>query len=384
MNKLSSENFKNVLIIALGIAIPISNALTNILLAGTVLWVLLNVTYCEFDDLIAQPVVVASISLFTLIIIGLTYTSVSWLEGISVLKKYRELLYIPLFILIFKEKISRDLGLNAFITTTVILLSLSYIAFYFNTKNEYDPIFFKNYITQGILIALVAYFLALQAVLEKKWRFPRLFVLFLASYYITFMLPGRTGFLVLFSLAWLFLYQHYRWRGVFIGGLSLLLISMLILANSELLGTRMTEMVTYLANPPPSRSEGSTALRYEFVKYSGALIAESPIFGHGTGSFAHEYQQFVKNLGIHATTNPHSEYLMFAVQFGLIGLLLLFYLFYQLWRGSEQLSQVAGQMLQGLIVTMGIGCLFNSLLLDASEAHLFAYLTGLFLAESID
>ncbi|OQW93380.1 MAG: hypothetical protein BWK79_11480, partial [Beggiatoa sp. IS2] len=203
-----------------------------------------------------------------------------------------------------------------------------------------------------------------------------------AVYYIAFISPGRTGFLVLFGLIWLFLYQRYHWRGLFFGGIALICLSVVLLSMSDVLRTRMTDIVIYLENPQQLESGSSTVLRYGFIKNSVELIAQRPVFGYGTGSFAHEYAKLVQQRGVYPTTNPHSEFLMLTVQLGMIGLFLLFYLFYQLWKTSDLLPIRQRQMVQGLVVAMSIGCLFNSLLLDASEAHLFAYLTGLFLADS--
>lgn len=368
---------------AVGVAIPFSNALTNVLMLGIVLWFIFTGHYKnQFYRILYYPVVPAALLLFAALSIGLLYTSAPFMEALSIFKKYRELLYIPLFIILFNDETARRWGLNTFICATVIILCLSYGVTYFGASDENNPVVFKNYITQGILVALVVYFLTVQIFTEKKWRFPKLVVILLALYYTAFISPGRTGFLVLFGLIWLFLYQYYRWRGLFLGGIALVSLSIVLLSTSDVLRTRMTDIVTYLENPQQLKSESSTVLRYGFIKNSVELIVQRPLFGYGTGSFAYEYAKLVQQRGVYPTTNPHSEFLMLTVQLGIVGLLLLLYLFYQLWKTSELLPIQQRQMVQGLVVAMSIGCLFNSLLLDTSEAHLFAYLTGLFLADS--
>jgi len=37
-------------------------------------------------------------------------------------------------------------------------------------------------------------------------------------------------------------------------------------------------------------------------------------------------------------------------------------------------------MAQGLVVAIAVGCLFNSLLLDSTEGHLFALFVGIYYA----
>lgn len=378
---LLSLSTRRIFAVAIGIAIPLSNALTNILVVSIVLWFILAGHYKnQWHRLGRYPIVFASLLLFIALVIGLFYTSAPLVEAIAILKKYRELLYIPLFILIFNDETAYRWGLNAFIGSIILTLCLSYSLVYFGINYEGDPSVFKNYITQSILTALVAYILAIKVYSEKKWRFLRIIVILFASYHIIFISPSRTGFLVLLGLTWLLLYQHYRLRSLFLGSIALILVSVLLLSMSGVLYTRMANLVTYFENPQQHRN--STTLRYNFMKNSFYLIGQRPLLGYGTGSFAHEYQKLVQQQGVYPSTNPHSEFLMITVQLGAVGLCLLLYFFYQLWRTSYLLPQYPRQMLQGLVIAIGIGCLFNSLLLDASEAHLLAYLTGLFLATS--
>jgi O-antigen ligase len=82
-----------------------------------------------------------------------------------------------------------------------------------------------------------------------------------------------------------------------------------------------------------------------------------------------------------STQNPHSEYLMIAVQTGLIGVGLLLDLFWQQWRLAPRLtSPMECHLARGLVLTIAAGCLFNSLLLDHTEGLLFAWLTGVLYA----
>ena len=123
-------------------------------------------------------------------------------------------------------------------------------------------------------------------------------------------------------------------------------------------------------------------MRFVFYKNSLSLIADHPLLGSGTGSFAKKYEQLVNNRqNMRLTENPHNEYLMIAVQWGLLGMGLFIYLLYRLWRMTKRLTIQQAWMAQGLVITMAVGCLVNSLLLDFTEGHVFAYLIGVFYAE---
>ena len=72
--------------------------------------------------------------------------------------------------------------------------------------------------------------------------------------------------------------------------------------------------------PKPEQTESSMGQRYTFWKYSLKLIAEKPLLGHGTGSFAKEYQRIAMGEQF-ITVNPHNEFVMVGVQLGLLGVL---------------------------------------------------------------
>ena len=81
------------------------------------------------------------------------------------------------------------------------------------------------------------------------------------------------------------------------------------------------------------------------------------------------------------TRNPHNEYLLIAVQVGLVGLGLLLYLFYRQWRLAKMLpSSLERSLAHGLLLAIMSGCLFNSLLLDHTEGMLYGWMSGLLYA----
>jgi O-antigen ligase len=68
----------------------------------------------------------------------------------------------------------------------------------------------------------------------------------------------------------------------------------------------------------------------------------------------------------------------FTTQIGLVGLALLLLLGYRQWRLSYALRPEFIAAAQGLVVTLAVGSLFNSLLLDFTEGHFYACLTGIY------
>lgn len=377
---------RNYLLIAIGFTIPISTVLTNIFCGLVVLLTILEGNYqTRWQQLYRCPISRLAWSLFAYMIIAFSYTSASWKEALLMLDKYRELLYIPIFILLFQQENLRKWGLNAFLAAMGLTLSLSYLTaitgWELGKGPADNPFVFKNYITQGLLMSLAAYFLAVHVWQHSQNRWWRTVLILLALYNIIFMTQGRTGYIVLACLVLLFIYQVSHWRGVLLGLLSLVVISLGIYQLSDVVQTRIDKVSLGLQDYQQGEIVGSIPARLQFLHNSFELVTQHPVFGTGTGSFAHQYRQLSESQGTLSTDNPHNEYLMLAVQWGLLGMSLFIYLLWQLANTSRHLSQP--WLAQGLLMAMAVGCVFNSLLLDTTEGHLFAYLIGLFWAQRV-
>ena len=91
-----------------------------------------------------------------------------------------------------------------------------------------------------------------------------------------------------------------------------------------------------------------------------------------------EQHSWDKGTGKPATHNPHNEFLNMAAQIGIIGLLVMMAMFGMQWRSAGQLATPMEQSLaRALVLTLGSGCLVNSLLLDHAEGLFYAWMSGL-------
>ncbi|HJQ62933.1 MAG TPA: O-antigen ligase family protein, partial [Burkholderiales bacterium] len=108
-----------------------------------------------------------------------------------------------------------------------------------------------------------------------------------------------------------------------------------------------------------------------------SVIADQPLIGVGTGGFAQAYAEKVKGTGKVATQNPHNEFLLMWAQLGIAGLIALIWLFWRQWQLAARLpTRMETDLARALVVTMVIGCMLNSLLLDHTEGLSYAWLTG--------
>ena len=79
-----------------------------------------------------------------------------------------------------------------------------------------------------------------------------------------------------------------------------------------------------------------------------------------------------------ALEQPENQYLLVAVQLGAVGLIALFALFAAQWYSAGLLAtRIETELARGLVITFLVGCLFNSFLLDHTEALFYAWLSGM-------
>lgn len=373
---ISLSTINSFALVLMGLVVPISTAATNILTLLVFLsWLFKRnppLTYLK-----QQPVAWWSISLFFLVGIGFLYTSGSWEERSDIFFKYQELFLLPLFLSAFYQLENKKyawFALSASIIITLIVSYFYYLGFPILGKATSNAPAFKNYITQSIMMVFAAYTLILFAFLNQKYRYPALFLAILALFDTLFLSFGRTGYILFFILMLLLLWQLFKIRGLLSGIVLALIFAIGLYHFSPTLQKRLiagfNDIEKYEQGNPENTSLG---MRLEYYKYSWELFKQSPLIGKGTGSFEKEYAKIAPR----PTANPHNEYLMIATQWGLIGVILFVGMLISLWNMAKVLPLFEGYVAQGLALTMGSICLFNSALLDFTEAHLFAWLVGL-------
>lgn len=376
--------------IALGVSLPISIALDNVLLTLILVGGLAGGGYREkLRAMRGNPVALAALALFALLAIGTLYANAHPGDAQQYLGKYLDLAFIPLFVVLFRDASNRRHALLALAVTLAVIIVLSFAiklgalpSVHWIRGNPDNPIVFKQYLTHSILLAFGAFLF-----LQMAWAAltPRMRGIWIACALLAvidlFLVKGRTGHLL---VALLLLYSGYLWRrwvGFAGAALGLVLLASTAYFSSTLVQERAQQMFDeYRAWSPgvPVSAADSIGTRLEFYTNSAAIVRAHPLIGVGTGGFPNAYAEQVRGKNMLESRNPHNEYLLITVQLGLPGLLLLLILFCQQWRLAPQLATpLETHLARGLVVTIAGGCLFNSLLLDHTEGLLYAWLMGL-------
>jgi len=390
-------------VILIGISVPISVAVDNVLLA----LVLLGSLLC-FGDVLrtvqTHRVARASLLLFGVLTVAMFYGNAPLAEALSILGKYIDLMFIPIFIVLLADETARRRARYAFIATMALTLFLSYLValnilplmWWMNVFASADnPVIFHSHITQNNMMGF-AVFLALVECRDASTLAKRiawgLFAL-LGAFNVLFMVQGRTGYLIFLVLlgwlVWASLSRLLHKQGKAFGWRQGSLIVATLLAATFVAyfsSARMHERVALVASDYKSWTMGggkftSTGLRLEFYFNTLQIVREHPLFGVGTGGFPAAFaHQTEGKVGL-KTENPHNEYLMISVQTGMLGLALLLYLYYTQWRYAPMLPTALEQdAARGLVLAYVVNCLFNSALLDHADGLFFAFMTAVLFA----
>lgn len=365
------------------ISIYLSTALAIIVSALMGLLWLLTFQFQKLPTvLMDSPVAAWVLLLYIWFIVGLSYGDVPSVEAFSVLRKYRELFFIPLLSCFFTNERYRIWAWKAFIIASVLTLLGSYLMdFGIMEMFRHRSFTLKSRITHSIFIAFFMFFCAHKAIDNKKYVGWYLASLILAVYNLFFVVEGRTGQLVFMVLAPLFAVQRFGKKGLLMAMAGLIVFFALYINFSDKsarIHTGLANTMVYLYHVPEKKPV-DMSVRYIFWENALKLVAEKPWLGHGTGSFAQEYRRVT---GANRK-NPHNEFLLIAVQLGILGFFTYSGFLFSQYHCSRKLLDTDKWLAQGLLLTLIITSMFNSPFLDHTEGHWFAVMIALCFAPNI-
>ncbi len=369
--------------IALAFVVPISTAITTILVVIIFLAWLLGPNHAQKKDILSRhPLVFWIYALILLSIVGMFYSSGDEESMRRSLIDSLRLGVIPILMYFYQDKKTGRYALWAFafamIFTMVLAFGKVYAGLPIGTKYPMGAVF-KSHIKTSFFMAIAAFYLASQCKYLPRYRIQLMMIVALMVYYLLFMSVGRIGYitlvLCLLTLAW----QWYRLKGIFIatGIASVMIVGAYF--TSPVLSDRVNLLVQDIDfyHQGGRLLESSLGSRLEFAKTSSALIWQKPLFGWGTGSYGSAYAQFHQGQYTLLTDNPHNEYLRVGVELGIIGLVLLLGLFYRQWQLTWQMPLDLRGFCQGVLLTFMLGCILNSWLKDFAEGYFFCLMTAI-------
>ncbi|HKO73178.1 MAG TPA: O-antigen ligase family protein [Bradyrhizobium sp.] len=327
------------------------------------------------------------IALFVLAVLGMLWSDASWRERLHAVGPAAKLLMIPLLLYHFERSARALKVLMGFLASCVVLMLLSWIVTFephlaLKSDAAYGvPV--KNYIDQSQEFALCAVVLAYPVVIlwraQKFWLAVLLIALslgFVAN--MLFVSVSRTALVTMPIMLAVFALLHLKWRSIVaIACLTAVLGGLAWATSPKLRGTAqrfLSDYQLYHERNEPT----SLGLRLVFWQKSLRFISEAPIFGHGTGSIRGLFEEAAINQhGADAEVigNPHNQTLNVAVQWGAIGVALLYVMWLMhllLFRG-EGLAAWIGLM---IVLQNVFTSLFNSHIFDFHEGWMYVLGVG--------
>jgi hypothetical protein len=385
----TQERAADIFAVLLAAALPWSTSLVGIFVVVWLIAVAPTLNLKTFKELLTRPICALPIALFVLAVAGTLWSDAAWGARLYAIGPTVKLLVLSVLIYHFERSTRGVWVFVAFLVSCSLLMAMSWIVA-FDPNLSLKPagladrgIFVKNYIDQSQEFALCAVALIYPIVKflgQRKFLAGALLTALSLSFVINmaFVIVSRTALVATPVMLFVFALMHLKLRGIII---TICIAATLVGAvwfTSPVLRERATSVISQYNLYEQSNEATSVGLRLEFWRKSLLFFAEAPLFGHGTGStrglFDHAAIGQTGAAG-EVVGNPHNQTLNVAVQWGALGVLVLYAMWLVhllLFRGSDLGSSI------GLLVVIQniITSLFNSHLFDFHEGWMYVLGVG--------
>ncbi|WP_164719136.1 MULTISPECIES: O-antigen ligase family protein [Bradyrhizobium] len=392
----------DVTIMILAAAFPWSTSATTILAIPVLLMVLITYGPLELTKDWTRPAYALPVALFGIAAIGVTWAhEVPWSDRLHAFEKVGKLLWVLPLALHFRESGCARMVFVTYVASSLGLLAFSFVLFIspevfhlIGAREAGVPV--KNYIDQSqgfVLIAVVLLGLAAES-LRNGLRNKALLLCAVSSAFLAnlaFVNVARTAFIylpIMLTLLALRYVQGWSLLALF-AGISALTAG--LLATSPNLQTKTTrlfkEIDSYRANAVFTADgyPAGGAERLEFWRKSIGFVRSAPVLGRGTGStrslFAAAAAGHDGLTGL-VVDNPHNQTLAVAIQWGMLGGIVLFGMWgAHLWLFRAGMMGPNGNFLALIgfvaVVQNIASSVFNSHLFDFYQGWLYVFVVGI-------
>jgi O-antigen ligase len=377
----------DIFVILIVLALPWSTSLVAVFAVATLITMVPFFDIKAFLQSLKRPVCTVPIALFALAAAGTLWSDAPWGARLYAVGPAAKLLMLPVLFYHF-ERSSRGLQVfAAFLLSCVLLMAMSWIVAFdpglaLKSHAEYGvPV--KNYIDQSQEFALCAVALAYPIItLLRAGKIVPAFLLgaIALSFVVNmaFVIVSRTALVTMPVMLAVFALLHLKWRAnVILIGVAIALAGLAFAASPQLrakIGTFSQDYQLYHEQNMPT----SIGLRLEFWQKSLRFISEAPIFGHGTGSTRGLFEQAATGKVLasgEVVGNPHNQTLNVAIQWGALGIVVLYatwLVHLRLFRGDGLVSWI-GLM---VVVQNFFTSLFNSHIFDFTPGWIYVLGVG--------
>ncbi|KJC41546.1 O-antigen ligase family protein [Bradyrhizobium sp. LTSP857] len=341
-----------------------------------------------FPRSLLRPVCLLPIALFALAVVGTLWSEAAWPERLHAIGPSAKLLVLPLLIYQFERWPYGDWVFKAFLASCALLMLYSFAAAIdpnlslklYLSRGPYkveSGVAVRNYIDQSQEFALCAIALVYPVVTLFRAGRVRIAVLlaalaigFLAN--MMFVVVSRTALVTLPILLVIIALLHLRRRTALVAAGALVLVAVVLWNTSPHLRETIAKFQGDYAMSVEGNQVSGMGSRLEYWRKSVQFIADAPLLGHGTGSIRGLFASAAADAEIdplrgEVVSNPHNQTLSVAVQWGAVGVLVL----YALW--FAHLLMFRGE---GLACWIGLLVVVQNMLSSLFNTHLFDFTSG--------
>lgn len=369
---------------------------TSAVIALLIIWVLVllpTIEPVQFARVAKHPVALAAVALVALAVIGTLWGEGPWRDRWLAVGPAAKLLMLPVLLYHFTRSTRADWVYWAFLVSCTVLLAYSWTIFVvpewqlqFTRAHGFDttgvPV--RNAIDQNQEFALCLFGLAaasIQAFRQGRMMASALLgglaIAFLAN--VLFVALARTSLVYLGVIAIMFVAHYFERRTAILMVFGLAALVPVLWLSSPNLRNRITHIAVEYREYRETNRPTSTGQRLTYWSQSIDWIREAPLIGHGTGSTRRLFDAAaIGKQGAWAEKigNPHNQTLFVAIQWGLLGCVILF----AMWFCHARLFLTHGGFsawIGAVVVVQNIASsLFNSHLFDFAEGWLYVVGVG--------
>ena len=381
----------DVFAILLAVALPFSTSLVAIFALAMLVAMGPTLDVEAFLRTLKRPIAAVPVALFSLAVIGTLWSDAPWGTRLYAILPTVKLLVLP-FLFYHFERSERGMAVFvAFLVSCMLLAALSWIVAYdpaFTLKPAGEAtrgIFVKNYIDQSQEFTLCAVALAYPIItLVRAKKIPQ--ALLLAAIAVglvltmTFVIVSRTALVTMPIMLAVFALMHLTRRT----NLAILALAIVVAGIAWIASPQLEHTVSTFKRDYQLYEENGTSTsigeRLEYWQKSLRFFVDAPVIGHGTGSTRGLFEQAATGPAVLAAgkviNNPHNQTLNAAVQWGTVGVAVLFamwLLHLLLFRGGGLANWI------GLLVVVQniFTSLFNSHIFDFHEGWMYVLGVGI-------
>jgi len=378
-NSASLIRATDVLAALIAASLPWSTTAPSIFAGFWLLAVTPTIDWRDYARKLATPAFALPFAFLLLALIGMLWSDGAWADRLHAIKPVAKLVLIPPLLYHFSRSERGFQVCLAFLASCALLAVFSWIVLlapaWKITATASAGVPVKNYIDQSQEFTLCAFALALPTL--NFWRGGSvvataacLALILLFAINMVFVASARTALLCIAVLLGLLAWRHLSRRAALVLLAGTVAASALAWTTSPYLRQRIGDIAVEYRHGHEDLSRASTAQRLTYWRKSLHAFAEAPLLGHGTGSIKRQFERAAtdnSDLDAEIVNNPHNQTLNVAVQWGLLGVVLL----YAMWIAHLRLF-----LGEGFAAWIGLVVVVQNIASSLLNSHLFDFHEG--------